>query len=96
MDTARATGKTFRRLLKALSYASEGKRVIYVTAHAHLKQWYCNRAWDICSAYLSPDTFSRPNQRVICIDGAGRIEFYSQNELHTLRGIKVDKSITDD
>lgn len=93
-DPFRRTGKTFRRLLEALSLASEGETVYYITKLNHLRGYYKDAAVSMAEGYLEDGFMDRyPNE--IRFKNGGKIKF-ALNDKNTFRGIKDPTVITDD
>lgn len=94
MEYNRRTGKTFRRLLRSLAEASEGKHVLYVTARHHLVPWYMNHAVDIAHSYLSADAIDTSCAKAtITFQNGGKVTFLS-GDSDKLRGL--DGEVTND
>ena len=74
MYSDRAQGKSFRRLLQALIFASQGKTVFYFTHSVGLISHYRASAVDIARSYLTEDFFiSKHNE--IEFDNGGKVVF---------------------
>lgn len=70
----RSNGHTFRNLLKALLWASEGKRVVYVSSLHRTAESYCAAAKSMASMYLTEDFLSGTKTQIKMKNG-GSIKF---------------------
>ncbi len=89
-DPHRATGRTFRTVMEAITAASKGNHV-YVSFHSHDS---CSRnirlTIKVIEAWSSHVIKSvKPSNKTIEIDGGGKISFITHEQLNDVRFIRM-------
>ena len=74
----RGSGRTFRKLLKALVSASEGYDVYYVSGSDSMAEYYCHKALAVVENFMVVRSFEK---RKIDI-GEGSITFSTERQLN--------------
>lgn len=87
----RASGKTFRAILKALEWASSGKDVAFMCGNWHMATHAFMRSCSICEDQLTTGSWDKNGQELkVTIKGAGSVRFMpEEGSKNKLRGLDL-------